>query len=516
MRTLSSEEFGRVLVRSLPLPKGCDPQNAVYTPSGRVACMYRKEGDPADFIRIITLLDDGSDIRSVYEGEYHQLYQSNGFRYMPFTDNRRVYIGDYILECTPDCDHAETAAFIPIRYPEALIKSPGLWMLWSENVVSPDGEYIAWSTLGMNHAVYLARLRREADCYELDNIRCVSASDKGEPDPDHPGYLLEGKVRGGEVKQFVRGGRGLSFVGSGRGTGDSMLQALDTEEVIELTKTPGYDETTILSPDEKLGIVMSTRFSPKTNCAILGLIPRRGNFETKTAVINMVYMYAVAGARAFFDDANVGPVLVNLKKAETDLNYTGLDLHDPENRFVYYSPMSWHPDSKKAMWNERLRKNIGDEGRVMIAELPDYIPGKTPEIVPVPEEIPYASEGVLTGMPKHFPEFPVHGRFSGTAVTTCVREGDLTRYETVYDHFSDDGKSFLSGRESCISPGMTARGKTTYEASLKLTGEHTGEMEAKLVFNFTSTSTPTTLDPESCGFARYDDITVNVSEMILG
>ncbi|WP_455616957.1 hypothetical protein [Eisenbergiella sp.] len=39
-----------------------------------------------------------------------------------------------------------------------------------------------------------------------------------------------------------------------------------------MTKTPGYDEATIFSPDNRLGIVMSTRFSPKTNSSYLGLI----------------------------------------------------------------------------------------------------------------------------------------------------------------------------------------------------------------------------------------------------
>ncbi|MBR6322874.1 MAG: hypothetical protein IKR59_08395, partial [Lachnospiraceae bacterium] len=286
MRQIYSEEFGNVLVRELPLPEGVDPKFTTYTPSGRVSCTYRLKDDPADYLRIMTLNDDGTDANPVWEGEFKLIYQSNGFRYMPFTDNKRAYIGDYILECTPDCDHTEHAEMIPIRYPEALIKSPGLWMLWSENVVSPDNEYIAWSTLGMNHAVYLAKLRREADCYGLDNVRCVSGPGMVHEDPEHPGYFLEGPVRGGEVKQFIRGGLGLSFVGSGRGTGASMAQALDTEEVLEVTKTPCYDETTMFSPDEKLGVVMSTRFSPKTNCAILGLIPRRGNMMTKGSIIN--------------------------------------------------------------------------------------------------------------------------------------------------------------------------------------------------------------------------------------
>ena len=513
MRKIYSEEFGNVIIRELPLPEGADPQFTTYTPSGRVACAWRKKDDPKDYLRIMTLNDDGTDVNPVWEGNFKLIYQSNGFRYMPFTDNKRAYIGDYILECSPNCDHTEYAEMIPIHYPETLTKSPGLWMVWSENVVSPDNEYIAWSTLGMNHAVYLAKLRREEKCYELDNIRCVSGPGMIMEDSHQPGFFLEGPVRGGEVKQFIRGGRGLSFVGSGRGTGASMIQALDSEEVIELTKTPCYDETTMLSPDERLGVVMTTRFSPKTNCAILGLIPRRGNMITKSNVINMVYMYAVAGARAFTEGANVGPALINLEKSQQDLNYMGLDLHDPEDRFVYYSPISWHPGSKKAMWNERLRKTLGDEGRVMIAELSDYIPGKTPEIVPVPENIPYATEGILTGFPKALPEICIAGKYSGKAVTVTTKDGSLTKSVTTYENFSDDGESFLNGFESCETPGMIARGTTSYMMELELTGAHTGEAKARLLFDFETPQIPTKLDPKSEGFARYDDITLNVSDM---
>lgn len=513
MRTINSEEFGKVLVRELPLPEGADPQFTTYTPSGRVACMYYEKDDPENFIHIMTLNDDGSEICHVYDGEWKSIYRSNGFRYMPFADNKRAYIGDFILECTPDCDHCEKAEFIPIRYPEELLQMPGLWMVWSENVIAPDNEHIAWSSLGMIHGVYVAKLRREAECYELDDIRCVSLPGMVTEDPEHPGCFLEGPVRGGEVKQFVRGGRGLSFVGTGRGSGASMLQALDSEEVLEVTKTPCYDETTMFSPDEKLGVVMSTRFSPKTNCAILGLVPRRGNMMTKSAVINMVYMYAVAGARAFTDGANVGPALISIEKSMSDLTYLGVDLHDPEDRFVYYSPISWHPSSKKAMWNERLRRTLGNEGRVMIVELPDYVPGELPEVTPVPENIPYAKPGILTEIPKQFPEIRVAGKHSGFAVTKMSREGSLTKYETAYEGFSDDGESFLNGYESCVTPGMIAPGATTYRAELTLTGSHEGEMNAELIFHFTTPQTPTTLDPASFGYATYDGVTVRVDEM---
>ena len=513
IRTINSSEFGEIKVRELPLPKGADPQFTTYTPSGRVACMYKEKGDAPDTIHLMTMEDDGSGICNIYDGPWKPIYRSNGFRYMPFNDNKRAYIGDFILECTPDCDHCEKAEFVPIHYPEELINLPGLWMVWSENVVSPDNETIAWSTLGMINVVYTAKLRREADAYELDNIRAVSSPKTFEEDPEYPGYMRELPVRGGEVKQFIRGGRGLSFVGSGRGTGASMLQALDTEEVAALTQLPCYDETTMLSPDEQLGVVMSTRFSPSTNCAIFGLLPRRGNFLTKGALINIVYHYAVAGARKDVPAANIGPALINLKSSMTDPEYLGVDLHDPEDRFVYYSPISWHPGSQKAMWNERLKKSLGDQGRVMIAELLDHTAGLMPEITPVPEMIPYATEGIITVPSMPPAELKIRGTYTGTAETTVERTSEGMKYRTVYTEFSDDGETFLNGYEAVASPGLTSAGDTSYESDLVMRGAHTGEMKVKLLFHFPVFGAPVTLDPSSEGFACYDGQELRVSDM---
>ncbi len=513
MRELKTEEFGKLILRELPLPEGFDPDYTTYTPSGRVSCKYRLPGDEKDMARIMTLNDDGTDINIIYEGKLALSPKANGYRYMPFNDNRRAYIGDYILECTPDCDHTKTAEFVPIHYPEEITQAPGLWMIWSENVVAPDNEHIAWSTLGTCGAVYVAKLRREEKCYELDEIRCVSTVDLYPEDPDHEGCVLQNPLRGGEVKQFVRGGRGLSFVGMGRGPANSMLQALDSEEVTVLSRSPGYDETMMLSPDEKLGVCMTTRFSPDTNCAVIGLIPRRGNELTKANLSMNAYLYAIAGPRFFRSGTNIGPALVDLERSIHDMDYQGIDLHDPEERFIYHSPISWHPGSKKAMWNERLQAVLGNKGRVMILEIPEYEPGETPGIVPVPDKIPYAKDGVLTS-PIPEPDFvKIAGKYSGFTKTVRERRNGLIVCTTEYDHFSDDGKSFLDGVECAESPGITSPGDTVYTADLRMHGEHAGKMQLKLIFKRPEFTSPVSIDPTSEGFAEYDGFRINVKDM---
>lgn len=517
MHTIQSAEFGTIHVRTLPLPEGF-PQGAkpgftTYTPSGRVAMQYHLPEDPENYIHIISMEDDGTDACEIFAGDITPIYRSNGFRYMPFTDNQRAYIGDWILECEPDCDHPVSSRLIPIRYPDELINTPGLWLVWSENVVSPDGKTIAWSALGATGSVYAAELRREADCYELDNVRNVGSAMAYAEDPEHPGYVLQPKVRGGEVKQFVRGGLGLSFVGIGRGPGNSMYQALDSEDVHPLTLSPGYDETCMVSPDERLGGVMSTRFSPSTSSAILGLIPRRGNEETKSCLAMVSYIYGVSDVRSFRPKTNVGPALVDLNRSRTELSYQGVDLSDPEKRYVFCSPLSWHPAGKKLMWNECLRRSLGDDNRIRIAELVDYEPGPMPETVPVPRKISYASEGILTEpLIKQYP-LKIAGLCSGTAITTLEMKDGQPIFTTTYDSFSDDGKTFLSGYETANNPGLTSMADNHYQADLTLTGAHKGRMEVTLGYHRSGFGGGVSLTEDSTGYASYDDVTLFVKDM---
>lgn len=511
MRTLENTEFGRIVVRQIPFPKEVIPLLATYTYSGRVACQYRLAQDEPGFLRIMTLNEDGSGICHVFSGKPALNKRANGFRYMPFTDNKRVYTGDYILECEPDCDHAVSSRMVPVHYPDFITSDPMTWLIWSENVVSPDGKTIAWSTLGADGGVYVADLIREENEYQLDHVRCVSPNGV-HADPDHPGCVVQNPVRGGEVKQFVRGGLGLTYVGMGRGPGNSMYQALDSEEVKELTRTPGYDETTMVSPDGKLGLVMSTRFSPRTSCAILGLIPRRGNYLVKSQLAMNVYLYAVAGAREFRSGANIGPALVDLLKSQDD-SYQGVDLSDPNDEYVYYSPMSWHPSGKKVMWNEGQRRSLGSGRRVLTAELVDYVPGAFPEVRAVPQNIPYAVPKAPAPDPASLSYQKIAGKACGFAESRLTREGNLTRAVTVYTNFSDDGKTFLNGTEMSRTPGMTSTGETTYQASLTLSGAHTGGMDVTLLFCRDGKDSPVRLSSRSHGYAQYDAERIEVTDM---
>lgn len=521
-----SNEFGRIEFRTLPLPAFMTDVSGTYTCSGKVLVQYQTADDPddPDFVNLAVLDDDGTHFHPIFSGVIKPGEKSNGIRYMVFQDNKRILLGDWILECEPDLDTCVKANLVPLQYPEWLTKSDGIWLTWSEVIIAPDNVHMSWSTLSDSFAAsYLGALKREPQAYVLEGVQKISSTEMYQDDPHHPGCVIPLPVRGGEVKQFVRGGSALSLVGAGEGIAGSVLQALDSEELLFVTRVPGYDETTIFSPDEQLGLVMSTRFSPKTNCAVLGLVPRPYDMPVRSALIMPVYLYAVAGVRAF-REGNIGPALIDLQKSMTTPGYLGFDLHDKEEKWVYYSPMSWHPEGKKAMWNERVRLSLPHEGRrsrIRIAELLDREPGEPVRAVPVPENIPYAEPGgPLKSLPMR-PFSKIMGRKSGS-MTCQLKVTDEMTWVVSYNHFSDDGQTFINGTESASAGGLTQAGKTVLTANLSVSGAHEGKMALRVTFERSGIDEPTKIsfrpaadgNPESFGFASYDGVTLKVSDLL--
>ena len=95
---------------------------------------------------------------------------------------------------------------------------------------------------------------------------------------------------------------------------------------------------------------------------ILGLLPRPYCSLILAKITQNVYTYAISGVRKG-RKGNIGPVLFEKEKSINDVNYHGIDLHDKEEKYIFCSPISWHPSNLKALWPEtdinsqrRLRK----------------------------------------------------------------------------------------------------------------------------------------------------------------
>jgi hypothetical protein len=528
-REAMSESLGRIDVRTVPLPANVLSPSATYTVSGKVFVLYRAAGDPIDrdWYRAAIVEDDGSGFTEIFSGPILQQRTANGIRHMPFSDDRRMLLGDYVLECAEPLGTATSAELVPVRYPWDLTSDPLTSHHWSEIIVSPD-DHIAWTILrtDMSAVVGLGRLIRTGDHYVIADPVVISSADALRPDPERVGWFTTHPMLGGEVKQFVRGGSAISSVGDGGGAlTDSVIQDLTVARIEAITRTPGYDETTILSPDERLGIVMTSRASTGTDPAFLGLLPRPHANLVTMDLAWVVYLYVVDGVRRF-RPGSIGPVLIDVARSMTEPGYRGIAL-DRDESWVYCSPMSWHPSGRTAMWMEMLRgSGAGDEGatlRIRIAELLDRTAPRPVDPVPTPSHPPYALAGdeareLLRRRATTVPSGRIAGAHSGWMEFTRSSDGRGTfSARSRYVNYSDDGRGVYNGFERAA--GSMADG-VVYEADLELVGECTGEMRLRAEWSGVRDGTRLLFDdgadgkPRSRGFARFGDTVARVDDLV--
>lgn len=499
---------GRSVVRTVPLPAGLELESGTYTPSGKLLVTYRNGdgGDPRN-IRLDVMNDDGSAAHTIFKGRVPDRPKDNGIRFMVFADDKRVMLGDFVLECTKPLANCDDARLVPLTYPVEIADGEHIGHRWSEPIIAPDNFHYSWTTLLADYSalVLTGRLERRADDYRIADVRYIGTNAIFRPDPDHADGVLPEPVRGGEVKQYVRGGAAISMAGAL----DTVLANSTTIDLasgrIEATTTgPGYTETTIFSPDERLGMTMTTGFSPETDLAIFGLIPRPHPLSLQVGLNMFAYTYGVTGVRAG-RAGNVGPALIDLAASRASASYRGINLAK-DNGWTFLSPMSWHPGGRRATWPEIARG--GSTRRLRNLELPQYRPGPIIKTVQTPPLGSYASAD-LNAIPSMMTrgraiDVKVYGKISGNIAYR--RSAEVI--EKIYDNYSDDGQSVWSGRETTI---INPRGNSRYTADLTLKGPKPGRMHlvatfgpisapdhSRLIFDLDSSG-----QPQTQGYAEY-------------
>lgn len=529
---MEEPSLGRIEVSTVPMPEEIEKlTSGIFTYSGSILVDYHTEGEPdvEDYYQLAVINPDGSGFHKVFAGQIPKKPKANGIRFMPFYDKKRILLGDYVMECSPDIDHCEKAEILPLFYPEGLQEDAVTLQSWTEIIIARDNEHICWTTIrgDLGSVNFVGRLKREEDCYRIENPQIISNLHLFEPDPSHEGSVCARVTRNGEVKQFIRGGLAISEAGSLKaGTLDSVIQYLDKEKVELVTDTPSYEETTIFSMDEKLGLVMSTRNSPETNCSIFGLVPRPIGPASTLGLAMPIYMYSVLGVRTY-REGNIGPVLIETARSMKEEGYRGIGLNAPDGDWVYYSPMSWHPDGRHAIWNEQkrsARREGKDECRIRMVTLLDYKPGTEILPVPTPEEIPYAIKGGLPQIRNLSADEKVTltGSYSGR-ISYCKqgRPGMQTlvgTVETIYENYSQDGKKIWNGYEKIQYAPV---GRTIYEADITVDGEEKGRMDLRAVFEKADFRSPVKLvretwedgRPASYGCASWKGVTLRMEDM---
>lgn len=467
-------EIGRVEVSTLPVPEGVNPRSAAFTDSGKLVLRYSDEDGGG---KLATINVDGSEFRPFYEGG-----AGDGDNLL-FADGKRIHQGTTIVECTKVFEECDDANVVPIKYPDTIDDDPRVIGLAQEAIIAPDNKTQAWMTLLADYSaiVLTGTLEREADRYVLVDSRIITTVEPFSPDPDHAGAVLVAQpYLNGEVKQFVHGGEGVSVVGGKElVTADSTVIRLATGELDQITHTPGYDETTIFSPDERLGMVMTTRFSSATDLGILGLMPRPYPVSLNMNLNRYMYTHGVSGVRGA-REGNIGPALIDIERSKTEPGYLGENLAKDED-WVYRSPMEWSHDSKMAAWPELSQS--GEGTRIRIVKLPEYQPGEPVATVDTP-----TMPGSTTDLDKVFDlqdmqadiDVIVYGKHSGYLTFKQQKPNRLeSTHEKRYFDFSDDGDSVFNGVE-IMNANLV--GNSVYTADVTLTGPTPGEMKLQTTF----------------------------------
>lgn len=518
--TPSHLAIGRHEIATIPFDPAKVVQSATYTPGGKVLVAWTKSGERDQRqINLSTMDDDGSHVHTFFSAKVPERPKDNGLRYMVFADNKRIFLGDFIVECSSSLETCKDAALLPVTYPAQVAEGDFLSHRWSEMVVAPDNRHVAWNALTSDYSVlvFTGELQRTGAGYTIVRPQIVSTLDPFRPDPKHPDGVLPKPFLGGEVKQFVHGGTALSMVGAiSRDVPDSVVQSLLAPRKEAITDTPGYTETTIFSPDEKLGLTMTTRFSKATDPAIMGLVPRPYPDTLQMGLSMVAYTYAVTGVRQE-RPGDVGPALIDIQASKTQPDYQGINLNTSPD-WVYYSPMSWAPDSKKAIWLEGKRG--GDGLRIQRVTLPDYRAAPPVKAKATPSRIPYASTDLASverhARAAHSADVKVYGRSSGYLTYRRTLAGVI---EKQYVNFSDDGRSTYSGMERLEA---NPRGRSTYTAKLQLTGPRPGVMDLKMTFGPLGGPRPAELIftpdaagvPMTHGYAEYAGRRIDASTLI--
>ena len=502
---------------TIPLPEDIIIDDGHYLFDGNIFICYKRNTTNFTYFGVIS--DEGKNFKELYGAPFKVPDKANGIRLIPFRDNKRVYLGDFIFECSDStktlssCDKNK-GVLIPVIYPEKVINNTFTYMIWSEMVVAPDMIHVAWTSLNMACGAvdFLGKFERTADSYKIVDSKIISTINFLEKDKTNETILIPQVPRGGEIKQFVAGGNGLTLVGTQPDEFvKSVFQSLTTNETYTLSHEIGYDETSILSPDEKLGITMSTRFSPKTSMGILGLMPRPYCSFVLSKIIESVYTYAVTNVRQY-RKGNVGPVLFEKEKSMKDPNYHGIDLHDKEDKYVFNSPISWHPNNLKAIWPETLRGT--KDRRLRKLEISNYTPSEYPKLENTTDNVPYALD--MSEMDKISYEKETNGIIKGkhSGHIEYYNSGMTATGQTVkmtYVNFSNDGKKFYNGEEEFIGEREGKNAKNVYRSIVVLSGSENGTNNFTLTFKVVDEKSDL-IKSETSGSATYGGKTINAQD----
>jgi hypothetical protein len=390
---------------------------------------------------------------------------------MAFTDGRRIGVrvgnqnplnaADHaILECTPSVAQCDQVELVPLVPPAAT--DPAVTQDQRELRLAPDGVHVGisqvrTSTSGEDTLVAIvATLRRTPTSYELDDPRVVSPRGELKSFTPDGGHVLVAEFSPGP---FETANPDVVSIDLATGTVDRVTTALD------------YDEPVEVSPDGNWYAVGSGR-----GAGLFETVSQLRRPSLLGPALDPLTAYLFAHHR---NDLLEGWVV---RTGTEGSGASGQRIPAPAGSGYDGRPIyNWSPDGTAiTYWDSRgsgFDPNPTDT-RLVVAELVDRAAATPLEAGTSPTPTWAAP---LSGFVPQAPPLPesIAGRQQGTATVVVTPLADGLVVEVTYDAFADGGDWIIDGTERAERHS----GTTTYDASLTLSGSHTGSLEADAVIS---------------------------------
>jgi hypothetical protein len=470
--------------RYLALPDGMQPFYPTYFDASRQILFLNLADKNFWIIRA-----DGSDLQCVTCGFDDKPQTASAFTYA-FPDGKRLLItaglappsdagpraNAFVLECAPSLRACETHRYLPVdasasRGPFALLQRR-TWHL------APDGEHVGWMEVRADGTVMVvARLERRADKYVAVDPRAINPAgprSNADQDPDR----WEALTQLYELKSFTPDGRGAIAVALPNHNIDMLRIDLATGKTVRLTAHPDWDEDGSLSPDQDSLVSYSWRGRDRMDAfAWIPQIRGYGGLMLGAAIAP----YYVSTWEGFQCDLSPwllpargddGGVMMGqpIDVYADDLTASGHQL----------GPQNWSQDSTTLILQERSRdRRTAGPNRIALARLDrePTVPRPIARTV-IGDWAPAAS--LYRGPHAEDRTVTARGRAGGSATLTFTGQlgGGGAATSVVFDRFTDDGASFVTGAMSQAADvaGEGERRGWTLKADVAVTGRHSGNL----------------------------------------
>jgi hypothetical protein len=448
----------------------------------------------------------------------------------PFSDGKRVFFGGYVqpgpgqmavLECSPSVADCQTKKILPVDFTPAQPGSipPGgpdsksqLNLKGSSTAkLSPDDKHVGFSDLRTDSLLnmVIGKFTRAGDKYEVTDPKVIN--------PPGPSSASDPRVAGWsdssalfEFKSFTHGGADATYVqvgGINRGP-DVWSVNLKTGRRTRLTAHPDWDEDLAGSPNGKTMALWTNRTMHFSDW-LGGLLPVRDFIGGPLGTM-------AAGAIGGNKECH-GPMWLLPSSGDRGGRLAGQPIVNYDYRNVSVTnnltgAPQWSPNGTLLALNTNLTEQPYEpaKGRNARFLLVAHLTARKPT-----QPLKTVSSDVGSWAPA---SLDYHGAlgFNGTVILNGPGGGTVTvsyggdpgpgvflggKWTETYNHYSDDGASFVNGTVEV--DGLLSG---TYSAHLKMTGRHTGSLDAEVALHKPSVSghATSTLDGHSVSGPKPD------------